>query len=311
MKTDVLVPAEFTFPDTGKIILLNSSYFYDLMNLPGKHPMTDPEIISFMSGMSNREKYIFDTIITSRIFDGFYSVIHENPGKRFAEVPYFEMRSDDTINFLKPLDPEGVKTLCSEQNAGFIVSMEYFGFRTQTTRSYDDWENINLYLEMDGQVLWRIYNNKGNILSEYSDYQTLYWNSDPESDLLLPEITDAAREYFYLAGQRYALRICPGWKTISRAYYQIHTTGSDMSLDKEKLLSSQFEKNKERMYRIYYNLAVLSESEGNYQEALDWLSKAANYRDRQPNIDYRKKLEHRIGLLKLIEEQMGLNPEKE
>jgi hypothetical protein len=293
LKLEILSPAEFTFPDTGKIAILNASYLPWVLNNKS----------NLITQIPPNEQFIFDTLITTNLFNGFFSILNESPSENLRNADYEEIRTVDTTNIFGPLSNTGVAYLCKTLDSKYLVSLEYYEFNRKKNEGYSfgSWESN---LEVPFRLIWRIYNNQGILIDQVIDSDSLFWVED-ENNISLPELTDAVREVFFLAGERYGKHISPYWATIARMYFLISRNGDDISFDKDQLLIYTSSKKKSLSFRASYNLAVLSESEDNLQDAIKWLDKAVTIMPWESVKIYRDKLENRIINRKKIELQSG------
>jgi hypothetical protein len=296
LKLDIIHPAEFTFPDTGKIVILNATYL----------PSVIKEKNNLIPKLTLKEKYIFDTLIISNIFDGFFSVTNASPNRYLQEADYEEVRTTDTSNFLNPISEEGIEYLCQNYNASYIIALEYFGFNKKESKDlyyYDGWQRS---MEVSCHLLWRIYQKDGSLIDQFPDVDTLYWVESIDTDYApIPELPDATRETFFLAGEKYGQRISPYWSAAARQYYLISKAGEDISLDRDRLLELKTGGKQNLAYRCYYNLAIISESEDKLSEATAWLDSAKIIRPSEEVEYYRKKLQKRIIIRDTIDRQSG------
>ena len=153
--------------------------------------------------------------------------------------------------------------------------------------------------------MWRIYRRDGELIDQFAQVDTLYWYEDAYSGSPIPELPDALREAFYLAGEKYARRISPYWVELSRQYYLISRDGEDTSLEKEKLIALKSGKNANVAFKACYNLAVLSESEDKLLEAIGWLDAADKFKQSETSNIYKQKLQKRLELREIIDNQSG------
>ncbi len=297
---DIINPAEFTFPDTGKIVVLNSAYL----------PSAIPDRNNLLPKLPVNEQLIFDTLITANVFNGFFSVIDGSPNEELQKASYKEIRVNDTTNFLNPISASGVEYLCDSYDASFIISLEYYGFNIKREKTvyfeyYDESAGWLSSLEAPRHLVWRIYQKDGAILDQFVDADTLYWYEDIDSNGTIPELPDAIREAFFLAGEQYARRISPYWTEVSRKYYLISRDGDDISLDREKLILFKSGNKTNLSFKACFNLAVLSESEDKLQEAIIWLDEASKIKQSEVTVFYRVKLQERMESREIIDYQSG------
>jgi len=296
LKLDILNPAEYTITDSGNIAVLNASY----------HPSAMHEKSNLMSRMRDSEKLIFDTLIMANLFNGLFSALSESPVESLQNAEYYESRTRDTTNFLFPLAPEEVARICRDNHAGYVVSMEYYSFSSKSTReiiNYSGWVNN---LDVSYKLVWRIYGKDGTVLTEVNDSSTLYWQADSYTEPN-PELTDAVREVFFLAGEKFGKKISPFWSVLSRSYFQMYSFGEDISFDREPLALLTTGKKRITAFKACYNLAVLSESEDKLEEALNWLDKAEEIKESVYVDIYRYKLQSRLEVREKLDYQLGSN----
>jgi len=299
LSLEVINPAFLTFPDTGKIVVLNASH----------SPETNINSNSLLNQLNQNERLIFDTIIVSNTFNGLFSILNQSPSFDLLNSEYQEIRTKDTSNFLNPISESGIQYLSDVYNASFFVVLEYFDFNRVSKKQvynydYGWWE---YKLEVSNKLAWRIYDNNGLILDEFVDSDTLYWYENIDSKAPLPELPDAVREAFFISGEKYGRRICPFWIEISRQYYLISNDGDDISLEKEALLLWKESKNSRQQSKACFNLAILSETEDNLDEALKWINKAYELNPSELILNYKKKLDSRIEVRKKISLQASPN----
>jgi hypothetical protein len=295
LSLDIINPAEFTFPDSGKIVILNATYL----------PTVIQEKNNLIPKLPLKEKYIFDTLITTNIFNGFFSVTNASPNKYLQEADYEEERTSDTSNFLNPISQEGIEYLCQNFNASYIIALEYFGFnKKESKESFDDgWLT---YLQVSRHLLWRIYQKDGTMIDQYADVDTLVWVESAYTDYgQIPELPDGTREAFFLAGEKYGKRVSPNWSVIHRQYYLISRAGEDISLDRNRLVELISVDKKNLAYRCCYNLSIINESEDKLSEAIMWLDSAQTFKPSEEVEYYRKKLQKRIITRDTIDRQSG------
>jgi len=261
---------------------------------------------NLMSRMRDSEKQIFDTLITANLFNGLFSIINETPVENLRNAEYYESRTRDTTNFLFPLASEEVVGICLDNNSGYVVSMEYYSFNSKSTREISDYAGWVNNLDVSYKLVWRIYGRDGAVLTEVNDSSTLYWYADSNTEPN-PELTDAVRDVFFLAGEKFGKKISPFWSVLSRSYYQIYSFGDDISLDREPLELLTTGKKRITAFKACYNLAVLSESEDKLEEAMNWLEKAEAIKESEYVVIYRHKLQKRMEVREKLDYQLGLN----
>lgn len=280
LNLDIMNPAEFSFPDSGKIAILNTSY----------RPMAMHRKDNLMSKLNPEKHLIFDSLITKNLFDGLFSVLNISPVTNLMNAEYYEIRASDTINFFNRLSKKSVKDLCEIYNVGYIIALEYYSFNFRKFAPLDDPFSKPDFSFASNQLVWRIYNKEGNILKQFTKFDNSYWDNYYYPDLL----PDALCEIFYKSGEKFGMSISPYWSTTSRLYYLISEKGEDISFERDKLIQLKSSDKKILAFKACYNLAVLNELEDNLAEAYQWLEEAIIVRQSETVEIYKKTLENRM-----------------
>jgi hypothetical protein len=199
-----------------------------------------------------------------------------------------------------------VSEICKNHNARFLIALEYFGFNRKDSSFLTNECGWATSLEVSSQLVWRIYRSDGEFIDQKADLDTLFWYSNSCTESSVPELPDAVREVFFLAGEKYAKHISPYWSVISRPYFLISHGGDDISLDQDKLLVLKTSKKPNLAFKAFYNLAVLSESEDNLPEAIKWLEEANAIKKSEVADNYIRKIEKRL----ISREKLDLQTEK-
>jgi hypothetical protein len=200
-----------------------------------------------------------------------------------------------------------VAEICKINNLEYLIALEYYGFNLNDTSFFSDDCLWTRSLQVSRLLIWRIYRQDGELMDQKVDADTLFWVSNICSDVRIPEITDAVREVFFLAGEKYAKRISPYWTSLSRSYFLVIHGGNDISLDRDHLMLLKSGKKSMRAFKACYNLAVLSESEDKLQEAIMFLGEAKAIK-KSDSVDYYiEKLQRRLDSRKALDLQSGFN----
>lgn len=288
---EVLQASEFEFPEEiDSLLVLNLAYY----------PWVDTLDINLLNRIKKPEQYIIDTLVISSIFNGFFSVIDNSLIKELTENQYYEIRGDTLDNFLEALNIESVNYLCDEFNTSQIVSLEYYGLSLYLDRYVSSNYNAVTRLDMERILGWRIYQpDVGMIFKDFSK-DTLCWygiGDDFEvSDNNLPELVDILREAYWYGGESFAKKMSPYWEEVQRTYFKLNKTiKTDGSLDEDflKLLTSS--NNNLLRFKAFFNLAVVYEKNGNYEEAIEALGKAEKLKPKREIVElYKVKLEESL-----------------
>ena len=303
---EILDPAKIDLPDSqGSFLVLNSSYLPE--NISDKS--------NLMSGLTADEQIIVDTAINRQLFDGLFSVLNDSPIKGLRNANYLELRTSDTTGFLNPLSPVAISEICKENNVDFIISFEYYSMFENSGYFVNEYNQYEVVLELIRKLLWRIYSRDGQLKDSYFSRDSLYWNSiGGNMDIVKSNLSNKLelyREAFWLSGVDYGKRISPSWEPVNRSIYEIKQKSDTgriiVSVNKDILESFSSSKNKSKAFNACYNLAVISESEGDIENALKWIDQALEIKKTILASGYRKKLELRKNNLEIVDRQTGIN----
>ncbi len=280
MTIETLNPASFTFPEDVKhVMVFNFAYL----------PSSDTSSFNEAAQLEPREQYFVDTTVVNNVFNGLFSVLDNSPAAYLNNAPYYESRSEDTVDFLQPMEQSAIEFLCDSFNVDAVISFEYYGLsvdtKTYNTVVFDDEYSFVTAADrgMVRKMLWRIYDKKQGLINEKMMQDTLYWSAygDNEEDARdnLPGIGDELREAFWYGGYNYGTEISPTWSDSRRSYFEINDRkGSDISLNEEKLREIAAGKGRIRVYKAAYNLAVYNEMNDSIFSAVNWINKALQIR---------------------------------
>lgn len=225
----------------------------------------------------------------------------------FVDTGYCEMPP--------PLDQQILDQVKEEYHADAAVVVEYLVPSNQSfaesRRAYEQqkknevWENTVVYnvgtverfiavLKVELSTGWRLYDLRRNrIVDEYESSDSIFWEVDGSSRRTalsrLPNKSRAVEEVGFMVGEKYALRIVPGWRTVQRTFL----TG------KRSFYNNIRKKLKRRMYgdmkeiwqqglrsdntdirvTALYNLAILHEMEGDLETSRQLLEEAVELKN--------------------------------
>jgi hypothetical protein len=209
--------------------------------------------------------------------------------------------------FPAPLSWDTVEKICAENNADAVFALELFD--TDTKINYaalpvslktplGNIPAIEHQANMQTLVKtgWRIYDLHGRtILDEYSSGNSLHYSAKGINPVAaaggLINRKEAVKEVGNQNGQRYALRIIPYWIRVYRDYY---IRGSDNFSVATRMARTGNWKGAEEMWlketnsasskiagRACYNMAIVSEINGDVNRGIEWAKKAyENYNNR-------------------------------
>ncbi len=275
-----LQPAKFTFPqDVRRVLVFNFAY----------PPSFDTSSFNELPQLKPREQFFVDTIVINNTFNGLFSVLDNSPATFLNNSPYYELRPEDTVAFLKPLAQTSIDHLCDTFNVDAVISFEYYGLsvdtRTFNTLAYD---NGYYYVTEADQamvrvMLWRIYDRNEGMINEKRMQDTLYWSAygydDSDARSNLPDIGDILREAFWYGGSKYGSLISPSWEDTRRSYFDLtNNRGKNISLSEPALKEVVENGKKIKAYKASYNLALYYEMNDSINAAVTWIDRALQFR---------------------------------
>lgn len=208
------------------------------------------------------------------------------------------------------LNTEFVRQICETYQTDALMVMEQFSTKAMTDYSAESYRSMdgtfNTYyasLDMKYNAFFRIY-KPGNKTIEIPIADTIYWeNGDVDLEFLFVRLP-SVKEAVINAGIKVALdidsKISPTWKREKRGFFVLDR-GKDQTrqwMEENKtqeareywMQMTQSDKKKIKS-RAEYNLALVSELEGDIDQAMEWALKSYNtYYQHQTEI-YIKKLD--------------------
>lgn len=208
------------------------------------------------------------------------------------------------------LNTEFVRQICETYQTDALMVMEQFSTKAMTDYNAESYRSMdgtfNTYyasLDMKYNAFFRIY-KPGNKTIEIPLADTIYWeNGDNDLEFLFVRLP-SVKEAVINAGIKVALdidsKISPTWKREKRGFFVLDR-GKDQTrqwMEENKtqevreywMQMTQSDKKKIKS-RAEYNLALVSELEGDIDQAMEWALKSYNtYYQHQTEI-YIKKLD--------------------
>jgi hypothetical protein len=253
---------------------------------------------------------------------------------RFDEVKTLtdiDFRTSRLENFPTPLSWEIVDRICNETGTNALFSLEKFDTDTRVSYSANQVKietpigsipGIEHQAEMQTTVKtgWRIYDPAGkSILDEYVENETATNIGKGINPLVaaraLAGRKAAVSEVSIKAGQNYVLRITPYRIRVYRDYF---VKGSDnFKIARRKAQMGQWDEagelwrketgnqNMKIAGRAAYNMAIISEINGDLDEALNWARKSWGDYGIKQALDYVRILENRQYESNVLKEQQG------
>jgi Family of unknown function (DUF6340) len=229
---------------------------------------------------------------------------------RFAAVKALnntDLRTNSPGQFPAPLPWDVVERICRENNADALFSLELFDAESKISYAAIP-ITINTPLgnvpgiEHQANMLttvktgWRIYDPVGkNIVDEFPISRNITYSGKGVNPLVAAQgligRNEAVKEVGNKVGHCYASRIIPYWIRVSRDYYVSGTDNFIMARRKAQTgnwndAGDLWQKettnpNRKIAGRACYNMAIISEINGNLDQAIQWSQKAyENYNNR-------------------------------
>jgi len=242
-----------------------------------------------------------------------------------------DFRTSRLENFPAPLTWEIVAQICNETGTDALFSLEKFDTDTRVSYSANKVEiatpigsipGIEHQADMETTVKtgWRIYDPAGkNILDEYVYTESVTNSGRGINPLVaaraLTGRKEAVREVSSRAGHNYAVRILPYRIRVYRDYFVKGT--NNFKIAKRKAQMGQWDEAGELWLketsnrkmkiagRATYNMAIISEINGDVDEALRWARKAWGDYNVKLALDYVRILGNRQYKSDVLKEQGG------
>jgi len=287
----VLKPAEITIEENIiNVGVINRTY-----------PTKENKGWNIIEGLLTGEGIGTDRRGSEATVDGMIDVMSQSPRFKLMRLDIDMLKGSGTGQFPEPLSSDKIKEICERNNLDALIALEAFDsdsrvnfvpitIRTRVAKDvYKDLPGIRADSRMNVTVGWRIYNFRSEVISDefrYTDFLAFSGQGLTQNEAVanLPSKYDALFRTGFHTGQRYGRRITPLWVTESRQYY---TKGSDeLKKAARKVKSGDWESaaeiwkkealNKEKKIagRACFNMAVFSETRGNFDLALEWSKKA-------------------------------------
>jgi hypothetical protein len=222
---------------------------------------------------------------------------------RFSEVNLLtdtDLSTDVPGLFPSPLSWDSVEKYCDENNADALFCLELFDthssidYSVNKTTAKTPLGNIPL-IEQQANMRtivnagWRIYDvREKNILDQVAISRNIMYHSRGINPLLaaraLIERKEAVKEVGNMAGHAYAFRLIPLWKRVTRDYYVRGNDNFKIGTRKArtgnwdgaaKLWQAETNNPKSKIAgRACYNMAIISEINGDLDTAIDWAQKS-------------------------------------
>jgi tetratricopeptide (TPR) repeat protein len=317
-----LRPADVNLPQQIKSVVLVNRY----------KPAKQNRWLNVVEGIFTGEILFADRRGVEEALAALQSRLQSGP-KYTTHIANEQLEGSGTGMFPAPLDQGQIQTLCTRYNADAVIAIEAFDsdimIRTEPRtrkRTENGKEIIEKYFEAIEQVNikigWRIYEAKsGAIIDQHQDFATRgFTNTAPTPEqavrgLLFPvqAILQTGRE----GGDAYGIRVAPSWVHYSREIYTKAARTGAMKIARRKAQRGEWKDaaaiwerlsgsdNRKVAKRATYNLAVAYEFMNDYETALKYARKAADYYNSAKANAYIYMLNNRLNELRRLDQQMN------
>lgn len=294
----VLKPAPVTVP----------AYVKNVAVVNRSEPSKKVKIINVVNKALSMEGTNIDRVGSQASLTGLADELEKNT--RFDKVTIVNntnLTTDVPGNFPAPLAWDDVEKYCRDNNADALFSLEIFDTKsnidytvnkTSVKTPLGDVPVIEQQANMHTFVKtgWRIYDLRSkNILDEIAFSRTLTYHGKGINPLLaanaLINRNEAVKEVGNIAGHDYALSLVPMWQRVSRDYYVRGNSNFAIAMRKARTgnwtgAADLWQKetansNGKIAGRACYNMAIISEINGDLDGAIKWAQKSyENYNNR-------------------------------
>lgn len=306
---NVVEPAPVTIP----------SYIKNVGIINRSLPTDKTKVIDVVDKVLSAEGANLDKDGANASIDGLMEELSAN--KRFEEVKRLniDFRTPKNGLFPAPLSWEIVDQICKETGNDALFSLEIFDTDTkinygnkpvEVKTPFGNLPALEHKADMETIVKtgWRIYDREGHmILDEYNLGQSVVYSGKGINPMIaaagLIGRKDAVNEVSNKAGHAYALRILPYELRVMRDYYVKGTNNFKIAKRKAQVgnwdqAGDLWEKETANRSgkvagRACYNMAIISEINGNLDEALGWAQKAYEDYNVKLALRYTRILENR------------------
>ncbi len=258
-------------------------------------------VVNYYKGIANDEESMARAAIDSTAADeaarALRSFMYDSPMFDNVSIPIsFNLRTD-VSPYINPLDWNAVETICSNDSADMLISLDYINVSPDFT-SYSYYEGYSklYYGNLTNKLVafWRVYNlNDNKRCSETLIRDTITWDKSDFTPLILgqqlPGLFSAAAYSGYFVAEKYAKRIVPVWVDEQRIYFSRGSSEMKVAsqfVEKSKWLDAaaqwqkviaKSKKSPKLAARAAYNMALANEMSGNFEIALEWLDKSKKF----------------------------------
>jgi hypothetical protein len=318
---NVVEPAPVTIsPEINKVGVINRATATD-----------ETKVIDILEKVLTLEGVNLDKDGAEQAMTGLTEELMNN--NRFAEVKQLsdiDFRTPKIGLFPEPLTWEIVDKICKETGTDALFALESYDTDTRlnySTRNVNVKTSLGLTIpglehRIDMETIvktgWRIYDPGSRVIAdEYNDVQSIVFNSHGINPIAAAQALigrkAAVQEVSNKSGHNYALRIVPYTLRVQRDYFVKGTNNFKIAKRKAQLgkwddagLLWEKETTNPKMKiagRACYNMAIISEIDGNVDTALQWAQKSFEDYNIKLAREYSRILENRKMKLNVLDVQ--------
>lgn len=319
MSLSVLNPAPVTIPSHIKTVgVINRSL-----------PLKENRIIDAADKIFSLEGAQLDKEGSAAGVKGLVTELSRNEKFEVKEIVQTQFENKIPSMFPTPLSWDEVGKLCAENNTDAIFALELFdtdskvSYNAQPVKLNTPFGKIPA-VEQEANMLttvktgWRIYDLKSKyILDEFAIARHLNFSARGINPTIAAKALigrkEAVKEVGTRTGEGYAMRVSPYWLRVSRDYYVRGTNNFTVAKRKAqtgnwdeagKLWKEETTHAKRKVAgRACYNMAIISEINGNLNEAMQWAQKAYEDYNCRLALSYVRILERRMINTEILDEQ--------
>lgn len=287
---DVLEPAAINVPqEYQNVVIANRS-------LPAKGEKGK----NFVEGLFSGEGVFNDRRGSEQAIQGINNKLNENERFESRICESCDFRGTGTAEWPTPLNWDSISQVCEQYGADALISLEVFDSdkhedmrvsrRKRTVDGETQYYNrYEAHMEIRVTSGYRIYDPfEEKIIdeNEFVDHKAWDRSGDSKREAIgrLPSHRDAVVQAGYYAGEQYAARISPTWRTTRRTIYiggndEMKSTKSHVKNDDWKKAASVWKKyvdsdDSKLAARACFNMAIAAEIRGDLDLALEWANKS-------------------------------------
>lgn len=319
MSLSVLNPAPVTIPSHIKSVgVINRSL-----------PLKENRIIDAADKIFSLEGAQLDKEGSTAGVRGLVTELSRNEKFEVKEISQAQFENKIPSMFPTPLSWDEVEKLCAENNTDAIFALELFdtdskvSYNAQPVKLNTPFGKIPA-VEQEANMLttvttgWRIYDLKTKyILDEFAIARHLNFSARGINPTIAAKALigrkEAVKEVGARTGEGYAMRVSPYWLRVSRDYYVRGT--NNFTVAKRKAQTGNWDEagklwkeetthaQRKVAGRACYNMAIISEINGNLNEAMQWAQKAYEDYNCRLALSYVRILERRMINTEILDEQ--------